>query len=61
MMMPMRAEEEGVDAEEEDEDKVVAVAVALFELGVGSPLTDRSSPQMVDEVPGVEASRGGGG
>jgi hypothetical protein len=62
--MPMRAEEEGVDAEEEEEDKVMAVAVALFELGAGSPLTDRSSPQMVDEVPGVaEAHRevGGGG
>ena len=60
--MPMRAEEEGVDEEEEDEDEVVAVA--LFELGAGGPLTDKSSPQMVDEVPGVaEASRevGGGG
>ena len=58
--MPMRAEEEGVD--EEEEDKVVAVA--LFELGAGRPLMDRSSPQiMVDEVSGVEASRevGGGG
>jgi thioredoxin len=57
----MRAEEEGVDEEEEDEDEVVAVAVAHFELGAGRPLMDRSSPQMVDEVPGVEASRGGGG
>jgi hypothetical protein len=55
----MRAEEEGVDEEEEDEDEVMAVA--LFELGAGRPLMDRSSPQMVDEVPGVEASRGGGG
>ena len=58
----MRAEEEGVDEEEEDEDEVVAVA--LFELGAGRPLMDRSSPQMVDKVPGVaEASRevGGGG
>ena len=55
----MRAEEEGVDEEEEDEDEVMAVA--LFELGAGRPLMDSSSPQMVDEVPGVEASRGGGG
>jgi hypothetical protein len=53
------AEEEGVDAEEEE-----VVAVALFELGAGGPLTDKSSPQMVDKVPRVaEASRdvGGGG
>ena len=48
-----------MDAEEEE-----VVAMALFELGAGGPLTDKSSPQMVDEVPGVaEASRevGGGG
>ena len=62
--MPMGAEEEGVDAEEEEEDEDEVVAVALFELGAGRPLMDRSSPQMVDKVPGVaEASRevGGGG
>ena len=46
--MPMGAEEEGVDAEEEE-----VVAVALFELGADGPLMDKSSPQMVDEVPGV--------
>ena len=56
----MKAEEEGVDAEEEE-----VVAVALFELGAGGPLADKSSPQMVDEVPGVaeasrEVERGGG-
>ena len=58
----MGAHEEGVDVEEEDE----VVVMALFELGAGAggPLTDKSSPQMADEVPGVaEASRevGGGG
>ncbi len=51
--MPMGTEEEGVDAGEEE-----VVAVAIFELDAGGPLTDKSSPQMVDEVPGVtEASR----
>ena len=56
----MEAEEEGVDAEEEE-----VVAVAVFELGTGGPLTDKSIPQtQMDEVPRVaEASRevGGGG
>ena len=51
----MGAEEEGVDTEEEEEE---VVAMALFDLGTGGPLTDKSSPQMVDEVPGMaEASR----
>jgi len=45
--------EEGVGAEAEE-----VVAVALFELGAGGPLMDKSSPQKVDKVPGVaEASR----
>ncbi len=56
-VMPMAAEEEGVDGEEEE-----VVAVALFKPGAGGPLMDKSSPQMVDKVPGVaEASRKGGG
>ena len=57
--MPMGAQEEGADAKEEE-----VVAVALFKLGTGGPLMDKSSSQMVDMVPGVaEASRevGGGG
>ena len=46
--MPMGTEEEGVDAEEEE-----VVAVAVFELGDGSPLTDKSIPQtQMDKVPG---------
>ena len=56
----MGTEEEGVDEEEEE-----GVAVAVFKLGAGGPLTDKSIPQTrMDEVPGVaEASRevGGGG
>ena len=58
----MEAEEEGVDAEEEE-----VVAVAVFELGAGGSLMDKSIPQtQMVEVPGVaEASRevgeGGGG
>jgi len=47
--------EEGVGAEAEE-----VVAVALFELGAGGPLMDKSSPQKVEKVPGVaEASREG--
>jgi len=41
--MPMGAQEEGADAKEEQ-----VVAVALFELGAGGPLIDKSSSQMVD-------------
>ncbi len=55
----MGAQEEEADAKEEE-----VVAMALIKLGAGGPLTDKSSSQMVDEVPGVaEASRevGGGG
>ena len=45
----MEAEEEGVDAEEEE-----VVAVAVFELGAGGPLTDKSIPQtQMDKVPKV--------
>ncbi len=49
----MEAEEEGVDAEEEE-----VVAVAVFKLGAGGPLTDKSIPQtQMDEVPEVDRQR----
>ena len=45
----MEAEEEGVEAEEEE-----VVAVAVFKLGAGGPLTDKSIPQtQMDKVPEV--------
>jgi hypothetical protein len=55
--MPMGTEEEGVDVEEEE-----GVAVAVFKLGAGGPLTDKSIPQtQMDEVPGVASREVGGG